>query len=658
MENESHAFDRLSVILVRRLGLALYPIVFATGAMVASEMPVRAPILTDAASETHLFIIPAPRGLIIDRNGEVMAGNRSHVRALIRMTGAKGGSEDEAIDLVSERLRAMGAASDRFPALELPSPSQLRDHWGNRRALPLAISAPMDPGSLLQLMKEFPEAGLIHQTLHLRDYPLEATASHLIGYVSRSEPEPFGPMSAEEPLWCRLEGRSGLEKIMNRELTGEDGLLSMIYSSNGAVSREQIIRSPRPGKTIVLTLDAKMQQLAEGILAKAGRPGAFVVMDAMTGDLLVLASHPGFNPNQFVPGISTEAYGELLQAPGDPFFPRAYGASYPPGSVFKPIVALAALGSRASRGASLRYRCGPVLSIAGRDFHNWNDDEYGDYDVETALMRSTNTWFYQAALDTGGNPILTAAGAFGLGRKPPMGLDGLSGGTMPERVTSPHGLANLAIGQGEVLVSPLQMAMVAAGFANGSFLPIPRVVRQVQTTAVDAQVVQISSISRSDQFAYSHDDLKKVRNGMQSVVNDARGTGRKARMDWPLVSGKTGTAQWSKSGQERTLAWFIGFVDARDPFLAFAVVCEGAEGENLFGGVDAAPLAGEWLRSVYADPDTYHISPPSPAPSPPERPSQREVRATPVAKLPPPIQAQPVERNVRPSWLERIFSGN
>jgi len=511
---------------------------------------VEAPILSDPNTETRLFTIPAPRGLIVDRFGEVLAGNRSEE------TDGK--------------------------------------------------------------------------VIFLRDYPAGESACHVTGYVS-----PQDPRKMEEPLWPLVSGRSGLEKTRDSDLTGQDGLLSVVYPPDGAPPRKQVVRAPVPGKTLVVSLNAKMQKLADQLLAKGGRPGAFVVMDALTGEVLVLVSRPGFDPNQFVPSISADAFAKLSQDPAQPFFPRAYAGNFPPGSVFKPMVALAALQG----GASAYYQCGPSLTIAGREFKNWSKDDYGTFDVRAALMRSCNTWFYQAALDTGGANILSTARAFGIGQKPALELEGVSAGFLPEKETSPHGLANLSIGQGQTLVSPLQMAVAMCGFANGYFLPNPHLVRQVQTAAEHPEVLEAASTEPGSRFQYPAFQTQRVRDGMKAVANDARGTGFAAHLDWPLLFGKTGTAQWSKDGAARTLAWFTGFVEAREPFMAFAIMCEGAPGESISGGKEMAPLAGEFFKTVYGDPDTYRVTVPvRPAYT---APNTVAVRATPItpgessATLPP-----------------------
>ncbi len=582
------------------------------------HFPLPAPVLSDPGSETRLCVIPAPRGLIVDRRGEVLAGNRSEVRDVeLRFDGETPGQREDVLPACARwgMIGAVGVASPHLLA-SVWMPAQ----W-------VRGSGPL-----------FLNSGTTSQTIFLRDYPLGSTASHLIGYVTRGEPEASGPVAPLESLWPRVAGRSGLENRMNDDLSGSDGLMSVTHSLGGASTHQLIIRSPSPGKTLVLTLNARMQQLAEAILAKNGRPGAFVVMDAMNGDLLVLASHPGFDPNQFVPSITADAFGKLLADPREPFFPRAQGGNYPPGSVFKPIVALAALETRATRGGDLRYRCGPTLTISGREFRNWNDTDAGYFDVESALKRSHNTWFYQAALATGGSPILAAARAFGLGERPTLEMEEFSSGMLSEDVTSQQGLANLSIGQGNTLVSPVQMARAMAGFANKTFLPKPRVILQVQSAEAVPSVVRIGSVERSHLLHYPPHRIEQVRAGMKAAVNSAGGTGYAARMRWPRVYGKTGTAQWSKNGKEHALAWFTGFVEGSEPLLAFAVVCEGRLDERIFGGRVAAPMAGEWLRRVFSNPRTYHVSGSSTDTGPVQErvrtPTLTSIQPTPVKEAP------------------------
>lgn len=568
----------------------------------------KAPLLTDPDARTFLFSIPAPRGLIVDRNGEVLARNRIIKRAAVLLEEVEIEDRDELAHYILDTATLVDAEQDVL--LGNLDYDAIHDHLEQRPLLPLTISNPLTDEQVTALQESELGHALQIQTEYSREYPLGKTASHVIGFVTRNEPRPFGPILPQEPLWPRVAGREGVEFTLNNTLSGQDGILSVLFDQDGEVRKEQIIRKPRPGETLVLTLNIKMQQLAEEILAKHGRPGAVVAMDSATGDILALASYPSFDLSQFVDGISAQDFAAIQKEPGDPFFPRAFAGQYPPGSTYKPIVSLAGLHLGPIRGAVTLYACGPSLDISGRTFHNWNSTETGYYDVRQALMRSTNTWFYQAGINTGSGPILETSRQFGLGSAPRVPLENVATGNVPEKVVGNRAIANLSIGQGSLLVSPLQMAIAMSGISNGSYLAAPRLVLQTQSPPPNEHVTVVNPAVRASSLPYNSSDMRLVHQGMWGVVNAARGTGGRAGMDWPQVYGKTGTAQWTKDGEERTLSWFTGFVNAFNPRIAFAVVCEGGKGESLSGGKVAAPMAGEFLKTVYKSSSTYTVEVP------------------------------------------------
>jgi len=601
----------------------------ALGPVWADSERLKSPVLTDPDAQTYLFSIPAPRGLILDRTGEVLARSHSIKRAGLLFNHLEIENPE---DTAHFALDMMSLLDEEGVMLGNVDEDYIREHLEMRPLLPLIITKPLTDEQIAKLEESELASGLNIYTEYSRAYPLGSTACHVIGFVTREGPRPFGPILPQEPLWPPSKGREGVEDTMDEVLRGKDGIISVVFDDNGKIRKEQLIRKPEPGESVILSLNLKMQELAEKILAENDRPGALVAIDATTGDVLALASNPGYDLGQFVNGISQEDFHAIQNADGDPFFPRAYAGQYPPGSTYKPIVSLAAMHLGPVRGSATLYACGPSLTISGRAFHNWNTTESGYYDVRQALMRSTNTWFYQAGINTGGDPILQTSKVFGLGTAPDIPLDNVAAGNLPERVVGGRAIANLSIGQGSLLVSPLQMAMAMGGIANGSYLPKARLVLQTQSPPPVESVADVNMPKREHALPYNSQDIRLVHQGMWGVVNASRGTGGRASVDWPQVYGKTGTAQWTKEGGKRTLSWFTGFINGFNPRIAFAVVCEGREGETLSGGRMAAPMAGEFLRTIYKDADAYHVDMP-------KRPSSLPVvyyeqQKVPVATLP------------------------
>jgi penicillin-binding protein 2 len=338
-------------------------------------------------------------------------------------------------------------------------------------------------------------------------------------------------------------------------------------------------------------------------------------MEVKTGDILAMASFPNYDPNLFIPGITAANFELLKNDKFAPMNPRAYQGQYPPASTFKVVVAAAALesGKITPRTA---FDCGTSLWVGDREFKNWSKEPEGWINVVTAIKRSCNTWFYQAALDIGAQPITEMAQRLGFGERTGIPLEGEPTGFVPTDawIMQKFGhkmqggdIANLAIGQGRTLVTPLQVAQAMCAVADGENMPQARLVKQIQDP--NDRVLQAFPNAvrrRVDLQPVARDTVVK---GMIAVVNGDNGTGGRAQLDDKIkiqVAGKTGTAQWSPGdGTLRHLAWFTGFLPANDPIYAYAVVYEGQPGEEVSGGRLAAPIVSEVFTNIYknASPD-------------------------------------------------------
>lgn len=566
-----------------------------------------APVLTNQSARVHHFSIPAPRGMITDRDGRPLATTKAAVRCAIRL--AAFGTEDDSFQDASEAIaKELERLRSALPEVELPAEADLRKHWEHRRSVPMVFGQPLNDAQEKAFAEFRAGTAFVAETVYLRSYPAGKTTAHLVGYVTSERPDQHGPMAETEPRWPQVSGRTGLEAAFDEQLAGEDGLISEVFHTNGATLERQILEKGMPGKTFVTTLSLPMQELATRILDESERPGAFVVVDASSGDVLVSASNPSFDPEELSRGVSPGRYQEIVDHPAQPLFNRPISGAYPPGSIFKPFVALAALDRGVVNGLATRFDGPASLEIDGRTFRNWSDQPEGPLDVRFALLRSSNTWFYQAGIYTGGDPIRSAAQTFGLGQAPSLPVNAVEAGSLPSsrNLSVNQAVANFSIGQGDLLVSPVQAALAMAGLAHGRSVPQARLILQ-QQDPLGTQVVGYDPPRQSQMINFRGYDLNLVRAGMWGVVNHERGTGKAAALDFPQVYGKTGTAQWSVNGGEQALAWFAGFLTLKDGPVAFAVMTEGSDGERLFGGKNAAPMAGEFLRTIVADPAKYGI---------------------------------------------------
>jgi penicillin-binding protein 2 len=544
------------------------------------------------------FAIPAPRGQILDRKGRPFAQN-TVVHRLLFTVPAEQRSTLEAYTAWLEK--EIAASQQDLPDARMPDAELLKRHYESRRELPVVVSDAVTQELVIDPQK-YPHATV--RTEYLRHYPQGDTAAHLLGYVSADGAPPSGPVLRSEPLWQRTRGATGLESAFNKQLTGTDGTLCLMMADVGTVAYEQVFTPPLAGRDVVTSLNLETQRSAEAALAHSSRRCAMVIVDAFTGDIRAMASQPRFDPNAFARGLSDADFTALTQDINGPLFDRAVQGTYPPGSVFKPMVVLAGLRA-GTVDAQQSFECGPSLMIDGREFDNWSKDDRGWFNARDAIIRSCNTYFYQSAMVTRDVPILYMAHEFGYGVAPVLPLK-TAAGSLPQRAPSNQELANLAIGQGITEASPLQVAMAMATLANGSCRPRPRLVMQTQSQS--GQIGDVSIPCREAILPVSQMDLETVRHAMFGVVNHVNGTGKAARLKKVPVFGKTGTAQWVLRGAKANVVWFAGFV-ATTPPLAFAVMIEGNAGEGgLSGGGTAAPVIAKVLHDIESKPAAHGVT--------------------------------------------------
>lgn len=559
---------------------------------------------TQKQARTYLLSIPAPRGQITDRNGTPLAQNRVAYNLGLKFPTPLEFSDSEAVSFArSQILTAESLMGRKFEV----SDRAILQHYKNRGILPFFLAEDLKPEEISAVSRGL-GSGLFLQPSYVRHYPLAAMAGHIVGYTGRQAPLSVKPIENRDLIFPDAEGREGLEKFFDNELRGTSGVLNVTLNAEGKRTAERVIREPVPGYNVITTLDLKVQKACEDALAASGRRGAVVVIDPNSGEVLGMASRPSFDPNEFIPIIRPEVFNQLNNDPSAPLFPRAFRTAYPPGSTFKAVVGLAALQSGLITPET-RIGCPGGLQVGNFYFRNWRSGHSGDLTLAQALAQSCNTWFYQAGLKIGAEPIIEWAHALGLGRRTGIMLESESGGNIPtdEYMLKVHrrkimqgDIANMSIGQGDILITPLQMAQAMGVIAAGGIFHQTRLVKQVQS--IDNKVVSAYPDRVRAELNITEENLANLRKGLVMVTSDGSGTGRRAATVKGIqVAGKTGTAQWGPVSKRRNAAWFTGFAPAERPLYAFAAVVEGNPGETIAGGANAAPIIGAVLAELFKD---------------------------------------------------------
>lgn len=553
-------------------------------------------------ARTMSMLIPAPPGQITDRNGISLARSIVAYQPAIRFGQQEDESDGHILSLARNALSGMEACG--IKPFEFKD-SQILSQYKHRRWLPLPVGPVMREAEAERVrsrIESIPAAEL--QALYLRSYPEKESAGHITGYRGVQSKLPTGPINHNDPIFEFYEGRSGLEKEFDRQLTGRPGVWRLMFNENGRKILDELQVHPKPGGTVVTTLNQKWQRLAQKTLGKLTRRGALVVIDCRTGEILVLVSNPSFDPNLFVPSISQKDYDALRDDPGTPLVSRAIAGVYPPASTFKTMTIAAALHAGAIDEHTI-IDCPYAVSIGNHLFKNHSKRPVGSINCVQALALSNNPFMYKTSLKIGANTILTTARRFGYGKRTGIPLPDKPGLVPDEawmrrtfgRSFKDGDGANLAIGQGALLATPLQVAHAMAGIANGTYLPKLQLIRQVLD--VDGNVVYQFSPEIESNLADMADANAIVRKGMRAVIDG--GTGHRAGLSYTTSSGKTGTAQWGKESEERRLAWFAGFLPSENPRYAYAALYEGRPHERIGGGQTAAAIVKTFFEGIKAD---------------------------------------------------------
>ncbi len=431
-----------------------------------------------------------------------------------------------------------------------------------------------------------------------RTRPSGVLAPHLVGYVSKASPRDVERAAEKYAEWPGRAyfmglraGRAGIEYVMDEPLRGEFGMQCVERDHMG---REQQVLADAPataGRDVVLTIDSRLQKVVEEALGDT--PGAAIFLDVQTGHVLAIASAPRFDPDR----IATQ-YAQYADDPGRPLFNRAVAGSYPLGSVFKIVPGLAALEKGCAPNS---VYCSGAVRLGNATFHCHNRAGHGSLGVTDAFKHSCNVFFFESAQRCGAEAVIDVARRLGFGAPTGIGIPGERAGNVP--LAAPGGqLLNLAIGQGELVVTPLQVAQMVAAVANDGVLAPPRVVRELRPFASEGPAAEAVADGRKPvNLGLSRRSIDAVHVGLYKGVNEVGGTGYRPfqRFSRPFrVCGKTSTAQ--RGGNQPCAGWFAGFAPHEKPRVAFAIVVENlAPGQS--GGAAVGPIARRVFDEIPLD---------------------------------------------------------
>jgi penicillin-binding protein 2 len=491
---------------------------------------------------------------------------------------------------------------------------RLHRHYEGTRALPWPILEQLTPEQVARFAERSVELSSVALEVQARRvYPQTTLAAHLLGHLMRTN---AAPDDLDLPYNYRLpdfKGELGLEALFDDDLRGKAGVKTMLVNNLNYRESEEVTTSPEPGRNVVLTIDLPIQLAAERALRSAGANarGAAVVLHAQSGDILALASSPSFDPNVFLSGITLGEWERLSDPKLTPMVNRATYGAYPPGSIFKIIVGLAALEAGLSTNEILTVEADPQdpahghIKVGNRRIRDTAAP--GDYDFRRAFKRSSNSYFIHFGLWRAGLDKVAALGQrFHLGERldvlPLQELSGYfpqpglrlkrDGGTWFDGDT-----ANLCIGQGEITVTPLQMAVMTAAIANGGKVLWPRLVQKLEPPAgyANGEVSYFLAGRVRDELKVRPQHLEIIREAMLADVEDPDGTGRPARVPGMGVCGKTGTAQVMRGRiVVDHITWFVSFAPYEKPEWVVVVMVESGDS----GGGTCAPLARQIYETI------------------------------------------------------------
>jgi len=602
LKNIQRELSRFRLRLVAAAGFVL----FCFGLLVARLVYLQVmqhEALQDRAEANRITVVPIVpnRGLIKDRNGVVLASNYSAYT--LEITPTKVADLDATIEDLSKVIEVQPRDKRRF--------KRLLEESKNFESLPIRTKL-TDAEVARFTAQRFRFPGVEIKARLFRSYPFGEIGSHLLGYIGRintAEKKAMDDWEEEDLANYRgteYIGKLGLEQQYERELHGVTGFEQVETSAAGRAVRRLAHRPPTPGNTLNLSIDIKLQALVEQLYGE--RRGALVAIDPRSGEVLAFVSKPTFDPNLFVDGIDIDNWRDLNENIDKPLLNRALRGTYPPGSTFKPYMAMAALNT-GKRDPHLVIQDNLVYSFGGRNFGSAEGDRAGPKDMRLAIITSSNVYFYSLAVEMGVDLIHEQLMPFGFGRKTDIDLQGEVTGDLPstewkkkkfkrpeQQKWFPGETVSLGIGQGYNNFTMLQLATAVSTLSTGGLRFKPRLVRDIEDV-VRHEDRRVAS-DALEPLPLKPSDVAIIRNAMNGVTQE--GTSRAVFVGAPYASGgKTGTAQaiGLRAGQtyssikaderKRDHSLYIAFAPVDNPTIAVALIVENAG----FGSTSAAPIA-------------------------------------------------------------------
>lgn len=528
--------------------------------------------------------IPSPRGVIYDRNGTILATNTPGFRLVGEVVGLTKSRQEELADFVAGLLGISSA--------------EVADRLGESSTSEVILSSGLSRDEALSLeikLSSWPELRVVSGPI--RSYPNGETLAHLLGYLGEvTEEELTDPKYSDYKPGSKI-GRTGIEASYEALLRGQDGRELVEVDARGVTERVISRVEPVAGRNLILTIDLPLTQTLETELiryaAKSGSgKGAAVALNPEDGSVLAYVSWPSFNPNLFSRGISQADYGKLLNNPNKPLFDRVITGTYPPGSTFKPTVATAALSEKVTTKERLINSPG-VIYLGTQAFANWRPSGFGLQSIVDAIAYSNDVYFYLMGAELGVDRLSTWARKLGFGEPSNINIPGEARGTVPSpawkkevtgEVWYPGDNYNYGIGQGYLLVSPLQLAGSIAAISNGGRLYQPILVKEVRDNSNLAVSRDNPILKRAD--IADPGVLKIVKDGMKKActlfVNLAGDTGC-----------KTGSAEF---GNDEVHSWFVAFAPWEKPEIVLSVLVEGGGHGSQVAAPITRPILQKYLK--------------------------------------------------------------
>lgn len=549
--------------------------------------------------------VDAPRGVITDRNGEVLVGSRPSFDVLV--------VPHEAEDVPTTLARIAGLTGRDLETVR----TSYGDPRGRMRFQPQRVAHDLDRDALARVESRlWALGGVLTQVTPVRGYRFGPSAAHLVGWLGEISPDQLARKEFQSYRRGDIIGVGGIEKLLDADLRGRPGGRNLLVDAHGRELQLLSSVDPEPGRNVVLTIDHRLQEVAEQALDRDGKSGAVVALDPRNGEVLALVSRPAFDPNEFAIGIDPDRWRDLTSDPERPLMNRALQGQYPPGSTYKVVTAIGGLEEKLI-GLHNEVNCAGSFRLGRRTYRCWRPGGHGIVDLHTAIVQSCDVFFYKLGLDLGVDRLAYYARSLGLGARTGIELSGEMPGLVPTREWKERrdgtpwvdgDTVSLAIGQGMNLWTPLQLASAYAAIANGGTRYRPHVLMRIEEP--DGRVVHGAEPEVIGELAVSPQTLAAVRAGLVGVVNEPHGTGSvmKNLPGGVLAGGKTGTAQvigmpaGARPGEEvehedRDHAWFVTFVPADEPRLVVSVLVE----HGGHGGSAAAPIAREVVTRFLSD---------------------------------------------------------